>query len=164
MGCSEPTPLVMTWTELKTHISESLRPDPRLLAIYVLIYFSWGVMMNAFGQWAEIARFTYWWQIITCYILYMVPISLLLRKFPWHVQYAYGLIAMGVLEFLGYAFKTSYAFPGNLISHWFGAENFSLAMALFFAAYFPLGNALVASIAKALFKKKPLRERSSATQ
>ena len=129
-----------------------------MIAIYVVVYFLWGVLMNEFGQWASIARFNNWWQIITCYILYMIPISLLLRKLPWHAQYAYGLIAMGVLEFLGYAMKTSYAYPNNLMDQFFGVRNFSLAMALFFAAYFPLGNALVARLFRTVFRKKPIRD------
>lgn len=154
----------MTWTELKTHVRESFQPGWRLILVYIVVYFSWGMLMNAFGQWAEIARFTHWWQVITTYVLFMIPVSLLLRKFPWHVQYAYGLIPMGILEFLGYALKSSYAYPGNLISQWFSVENFSLTMTLFFASFFPLGNALVATIAKSLFKKKEMEDRSSTIQ
>lgn len=102
--------------------------------------------MNWVGQWLEIAKFTYWWQVITCYIFYMVPISLILRGMPFFQQYAYGLVAMGLLEFGGYALETSYAYPNNLLDIAFNERNFSLAMALFFGLYFPLGNALVAKI------------------
>lgn len=107
--------------------------------------------MNWFGQIVEIARFTFWWQVITCYILYMVPISMLLRGLPFHQQYAYGLVAMGVLEFGGYALKTSYAFPNIILDQLFNVRNFSLGMALFFALYFPLGNKLVGKIYNSLF-------------
>lgn len=148
----------MIWTDFRNHVKSSWKVDRRMIAIYVVVYFLWGVLMNEFGQWASIARFNNWWQIITCYILYMIPISLLLRKLPWHAQYAYGLIAMGVLEFLGYAMKTSYAYPNNLMDQFFGVRNFSLAMALFFAAYFPLGNALVARLFRTVFRKKPIRD------
>ncbi|MBL8018768.1 MAG: hypothetical protein JNM27_03805 [Leptospirales bacterium] len=110
--------------------------DKSLILVYVTVYFSFGMIMNQFGAAVEIARFTYWWQVITCYILYMVPISLLLRDLPFHGQYAYGLIAMGVLEFLGYALHTSYAYPNNLLDKFFDVRNFSLGMALFFALYF----------------------------
>lgn len=123
----------------------------RLLLTYVLLYFSWGMGMDAFGQWAEIARFTYWWQVITCYVLYMIPVSLLLRKLVWHMQYAYGMIAMGVLEFLGYWLETSYAYPNNLLDQFFGIRNFSLGMALFFGLYFPLGNWAAQSIARKIW-------------
>lgn len=76
----------------------------------------------------------------------MVPISLLLRNLPFHMQYAYGLVAMGLLEFGGYALQTSYAYPGNLLDQFFGVRNFALGMALFFALYFPLGNWAVQKI------------------
>lgn len=117
--------------------------DKKLIVIYCIVYLIWGMAMNWVGQELEIARFTYWWQVITCYIFYMVPISLLLRGLPFHRQYAYGLIAMGLLEFGGYALKTSYAYPNNLLDQFFSPQNFSLGMALFFALYFPLGNTLV---------------------
>ena len=130
-----------------------LQVDRRLLIIYCVLYFLWGLTMNWFGATVEIAQFTYWWQVITCYLLYMVPISLLLRGLPFHMQYAYGLIAMGLLEFAGYGLQTSYAYPNNLLDQFFGIRNFSLGMALFFALYFPAGNWAVAKIYQALFKK-----------
>lgn len=130
-----------------------LNVDKRLIAIYCVVYFSWGLLMDWFGAQVEIAQFTYWWQVITCYILYMVPVSLLLRNLPIHAQYAYGLIAMCLLEFGGYAFETSYAYPNNLLDQFFNERNFALGMALFFALYFPVGNWGVQKIYKALFKK-----------
>lgn len=117
-----------------------LKVDKKLLLIYCVVYFSWGLLMNWFGAQVAIAKFTFWWQVITCYILYMVPISLLLRGLPFHQQYAYGLVAMGFLEFGGYALETSYAYPNNLLDQFFNERNFSLGMALFFALYFPAGN------------------------
>jgi hypothetical protein len=131
-----------------------LRVDRRLILTYCIVYFAWGMAMNWFGNEMEIARFTYWWQVISCYILYMVPISLLLRKLPFHMQYAYGLIAMGLLEFGGYFFKTSYAFPDNMLDQLFGIRNFTLGMALFFALYFPLGNWAVGKIFGLIFKSE----------
>ena len=70
------------------------------------------------------------------------------------MQYAYGLIAMGLLEFIGYALETSYAYPDNILDTYFGPRNFSLAMTLFFAWYFPLGNWVVGKIYQLLFKTK----------
>ncbi|AYN68122.1 hypothetical protein D1013_12440 [Euzebyella marina] len=131
-----------------------LNVDKRLIAIYCVVYFLWGLLMNWFGAAVEIAKFTYWWQVITCYILYMVPISLLLRNLPFHMQYAYGLIAMGILEFAGYGLETSYAYPNNLLDQFFGIRNFSLGMALFFALYFPVGNWVVGKIYHSIFKGK----------
>ena len=130
----------LTWAKAK------LQVDKRLIFTYCAVYFLWGLGMNWFGATIEIAKFTFWWQVITCYILYMVPISLLLRNLPFHRQYAYGLIAMGLLEFGGYWFETSYAYPNNLLDQFFGVRNFALGMALFFALYFPLGNWVVNKI------------------
>ena len=132
-----------------------LTVDKRLIGIYCVIYFAWGMLMNWFGAEVQIAKFTYWWQVITCYILYMVPISLLLRGLPFHAQYAYGLVAMCLLEFGGYALETSYAYPNNLIDQFFTIRNFSLAMALFFALYFPVGNWAVGKVYRFFFKKVP---------
>ncbi|WP_435579559.1 hypothetical protein [Gilvibacter sp.] len=125
---------------------DKFKVDRRLILIYVLLYFGWGMGMDWFGATVEIATFTYWWQVITVYLLYMIPISLLLRGLPFHMQYAYGLIAMGLLEFGGYALETSIAFPNNILDQFFGERNFALAMALFFALYFPLGNCAVSKI------------------
>lgn len=133
---------------------ERLRVPRSLLLTYCSVYFLWGLGMNAVGTEMEIARFSFWWQVITCYLFYMVPISLLLRGYPWHLQYAYGLIAMGFLEFLGYALETSHAYPGNLLEVLFGIRNFALVMSLFFASYFPLGNWAVGGIHSRLFGNK----------
>lgn len=132
---------------------QQLSVDKKLLLLYVIIYFLWGLGMNEFGSIMEIARFTYWWQVITVYLLYMIPVSLLLRGLPFHAQYAYGLVAMGLLEFGGYYFETSYAYPDNLIDQYFNIRNFSLGMALFFALYFPAGNAFVAYLYRLIFRK-----------
>jgi hypothetical protein len=140
--------------DLIPFIKKQFKVDTKLILIYCIVYFSWGFGMDQFGAWAEIAKFTYWWQIITCYILYMVPISLLLRGLPFHQQYAYGLIAMCFLEFGGYAMESSYAYPNNLLDQFFGERNFALGMAMFFGLYFPLGNWGVGKIYNLLFKKK----------
>ena len=112
--------------------------------------------MDAFGSYIEIAKFTFWWQVITVYLIYMIPISLLLRGLPFHMQYAYGLIAMCLLEFGGYLFESSYAYPDNLMDQYLNIRNFSLGMSLFFALYFPLGNALVGWVYKSILKKHDL--------
>lgn len=131
-----------------------LNVDRRLILLYAVIYFIWGVCMNYFGSYMQIAKFTYWWQIITCYILYMVPISLLLRNLPFHAQYAYGLVAMCLCEFGGYSIRSSYAYPDNLLDKIFSPQNFSLSMSLFFALYFPLGNWAVNKLYNVIFGKR----------
>ncbi len=139
--------------EFITYAKSKLNVDKKLILIYLVTYFIWGMSMDKFGATIEIAKFTYWWQVITVYLLYMIPISLLLRGLPFHMQYAYGLIAMSLLEFSGYALQTSYAYPDNLLDKFFNIRNFSLSMALFFALYFPLGNMLVTKIYITVFKK-----------
>ena len=129
-----------------------LQVDTRLILLYCTVYFLWGLGMNWFGAQIELAKFTFWWQVITCYIVYMVPISLLLRNLPFHTQFAYGLIAMGFLEFGGYAMETSFAYPNNLLDQLFGERTFALGMALFFALYFPIGNWAVGKVYNAMFK------------
>lgn len=131
-------------------LTQRMRVSPKVLIVYLVIYYAWGFLMNEFGRFAEIAEFTYRWQIITCYLLYMVPISLVLRGLPWHQQYAYGVVMMGLLEFGGYALETSIAHENNLLDQVFGIRNFSLGMTLFFGAYFPLGNGLVKWVCRLL--------------
>jgi len=123
--------------------SKIFETEPKLVLIYIILYFCWGVLMHNFGNWAKIARFKYWWQIITCYILYMIPVSLLLKELPWYQQYAYGLFFMGILEVSGYTLKSSIAFDNNILDKIFTERNFALCMTLFFASYFPIGNAVV---------------------
>ncbi|HET8737575.1 MAG TPA: hypothetical protein VFM69_13350, partial [Pricia sp.] len=100
--------------------------DTRLIATYCIVYVLWGMGMNWIGTALEIAKFENWWQVVTCYVLYMVPVSLLLRQLPFHTQYAYGLIAMAFLEFGGYYFGTSFAYPDNFVEQFFGIRNFAL--------------------------------------
>lgn len=131
-----------------------LKVDARLIFVYCTVYFLWGLGMNWLGIQLELAKFTFWWQVITCYIFYMVPISLLLRGLPFHSQYAYGLIAMGLLEFGGYAMGTSFAYPNNVLDQFFGERTFALGMALFFGLYFPLGNWAVGKLYASIFQKQ----------
>ena len=131
---------------------QKLRQTPvSLYLVYLLIYIPWGFGMDYFGTWAEIAKFNNWWQVFTCYGLYMIPISVVLKDKPFLEQYAYGFVAMGLLEFSGYYFETSYAYPNNSIEQTFGTRNFALGMALFFALYFPLGNYIVNKLYARLF-------------
>jgi len=140
--------------EFKQYAKKQFDVDPKLIVLYCIVYFIWGMAMDKFGTVVEIARFTYWWQVITCYIVYMVPISLLLRKQPFHAQYAYGLVTMGLLEFGGYTLRSSYAYPNNLLDYFFSPQNFALGMALFFALYYPLGNWGVGKLYKLIFGKE----------
>ncbi len=138
--------------EFLTYAKSKFNVDKRLILVYIIVYIGAGFIMDKLGAITEIAKFTHWWQVLTVYGLYMIPVSLLLRGLPFHMQYAYGLIAMGLLEFGGYALQSSYAYPDNILDQLFNIRNFSLGMALFFALYFPLGNLLVGKIYAILFK------------
>ena len=135
-----------------SYAKSKLFVDPKLILVYIVIYFAWGLVMNYIGTKSEIARFAQWWQIFTVYLVYMVPISLLLRGLPFFQQYAYGLVAMGFLEFAGYAIENSYAYPDNILDQLFHFRYFSLAMALFFALYFPAGICAVGKIYHQFFE------------
>lgn len=136
------------WKELQL---QRLRIPGRLLAVYMVIYFCAGLIMNSFGKLAQIAEFGHWWQVFTCYVLYLLPMSLLIRHRNVWDQYLFGLLVLAVLELLGYAMGTSIAYPNNLIDRILGERNFTLAMTVFFAVYIPGGNHLVAAVYRALF-------------
>ena len=96
--------------------------------------------MNTIGQVFEIAMFAQWWQVLTCYGLYLIPSSMMGRDRSLFDQYLWGLLVLAGLELCGYAFHTSIAFEGNIIDQLLTERNFSLAMTVFFAGIIPLGN------------------------
>lgn len=136
--------------------------SPKELCIYCILYLAVGAIMNSIGIYFEIVRFEHWWQIITCYALYMVPVSIIIKEYSFFNQYCYGLLAIGLLELAGYTFQTSYVYPNNILAQWFTPYNVTLAMTLFFAVYFPLGNMLVRFIFKKFFNKKSLHKKEEA--
>ena len=147
-----------------TPLLESLRATPRQYALYAAIYAVWGFLNNQLGQVWELARFAHWWQVLTCYVLYLVPWSLFVRKLRVDQQYLYGLLALGVLELGGYSVGSSIAYPGNVFDRLFTERNFSLVMTLMFAGLLPAGNFLVSLAESALFPEpapisEPLSER-----
>src|SRR5688572_24539305 len=101
-----PTTLVRNSAK---RIRNALQASPRQYVIYVLVYAAMGFTMNQIGKWGQIAYFAHDWQVLTCYVLYLVPISLLTRGLPTFRQYAYGVVALVPLEILGYALGTSIA-------------------------------------------------------
>ena len=107
---------------------------------YLAVYLCAGFIMNGIGQWLEIAKFANWWQVISCYGLYLVPASLLVKHRSMFDQYLHGLLFLGLLELGGYTLQTSIPYPNNVIDFLFTERNFALAMTLFFAALLPLGN------------------------
>lgn len=135
-------------------MKEKFKIPKTLFITYLIVYFICGIIMHNIGDYFKIARFVYWWQVITCYLCYMVPISIAIRDKTILDQYAYGVVAIAFLEFFGYALRTSIAFDGNFIEQYFGIRNFTLSMTIFFGTYFPLGNWAVHKIEKMMFAEK----------
>jgi len=133
-------------------LRQNLAVTRRQYQIYLVLYLLWGFTMNSVGKILRIAEFATWWQVFTCYGLYLVPASLLVRRYSLFQQYLYGLLTLAPLELAGYALGTSHAYPGNVLDKVLGERNFTLAMVLFFAAYFPLLNALVSGLHGRLFR------------
>ena len=104
---------------------DRLRQPRRVWCAYILIYIPVGFVMNGIGQWAEIAMFAHWWQVLTCYGLYLIPASLFVSHRSWSDQYLCGLLFLGCLELFGYALETSIAFQGNLIDQTLGAVSYT---------------------------------------
>ena len=136
-------------------LTRRLEVTPRTLALYVLIYLTAGFIMNAIGQALHIAEFGHWWQVITCYGVYLIPCSLFVRGKSSFDQYLHGLLFLGVLEMLGYSFGTSIAHSGNMLDTIFTERNFTLSMTLFFALILPVGNWGVASVEALVFGASP---------
>jgi hypothetical protein len=136
------------WDSLR----QNLAATPRQILLYEILYLGWGFTMNALGKALRIAQFAHGWQVLTCYGLYLVPASLLVRRHGPGQQYLFGLLTLAPLELLGYALGTSLAFPGNLLDRVLGERNFSLAMVVFFAALLPLGNWAVDRLERGLWK------------
>src|SRR5262252_8504644 len=84
-------------------LRERLQATPRQYVLYAVIYFIWGSASDTIGKLLLIAEFRHWWQILTCYVCYLVPVSLLVRKKSILEQYVYGVVALAPLELLGYA-------------------------------------------------------------
>ncbi len=99
-----------------------------LLAAYLPVALVLGLCMNGLGHLLCIAYFKHWWQVVTCYWGYVVPVALLIRTRSAWDQLAWGVVAMVPLELAGYGFGTSVACPGNAVETLFGPRNFSLVM------------------------------------
>jgi hypothetical protein len=134
-------------------VIEQLRSVPgRMWALYAVCYALIGLLNQRLGQFWAIAEFRHDWQILTCYVLYLVPWSLAVRALRPLDQYLWGLLCLSLLELPGYALGTSIAHPGNAIDRLLGERNFALVMVVGFAALLPAGNALMAALARLLFR------------
>lgn len=132
-----------------------LRISPRLFAVYATFYLVWGLVMNSIGHTAQIAWFAHWWQVFTCYVVYLVPMSLLVRDKNWIDQYAYGVVILAPLEIVGYRIGSSIAADNNILDMILGERNFTLAMSVFFGIIPPIGNFVASSLYRKIFGEEP---------
>jgi len=139
---------------METDLFHGVRATRRQLVLYAALYLVWGLSMNGLGKLLRIAEFVSWWQVVSCYVLYLVPASLLVRRHGLFQQYLYGLLALAPLELAGYAIGSSRAYPGNVLDQVLGERNFTLAMVVFFAWILPLGNRAVAGLERLLFAQR----------
>ena len=135
-------------------VRDKLKVEKNVLLVYIVLYASVGFFMNATGKYLQIAEFANWWQVLTSYILYLVPVSLFVREKSFFDQYLYGLFFLALLEIPGYARGTSIAHDNNILDQIFHIRNFSLIMVVWFALFIPSGNWLVKTISGVLFGKK----------
>ena len=133
-------------------VLDRLAVEPEVLGVYLVLYWIAGFANDQLGRSLKIAWFPRRWHVLTCYGLYMVPASLYVRGMHWFDQYLYGLFFLSILEFTGYIFKRASINPKETIwDRVFQRSNLSLGMVIYFAAYLPLGNRLVAFVYKGLF-------------
>jgi hypothetical protein len=130
---------------------QNIAATKRQYYLYISFYLVWGLCMNAIGKYIELACFVSWFQVISCYVLYLLPASLLVRRKSVFEQYLYGLLVLAPLELLGYSLGTSYAYPDNFIDRILGERNFTLAMTVFFGWSLPFGNKVVAGLERTFF-------------
>ena len=121
-------------------IVDLLKADTTTYLIYILLYIPVGFFMNAMGKFFQIGEYAYWWQVLTCYGLYLIPASLLVRRRSYFDQYLSGLLIIAVLELPAYSLGTSIAHPGSILDQYLTPRNYTLFMTVFFASFIPLGN------------------------
>lgn len=103
----------------------------RRVFVTALILLATGVVMNGLGHLLSIGWFKYWWQVVPCYLGYVLPLTLLLRgAASTSAAWRTSILAFIPLELIGYAIGTSVVCDGNLIAAIVGEHNFTLVMVL----------------------------------
>lgn len=123
-----------------------LKTDPTTYLIYILLYLPTGFLMNGLGHFFKIGEYAYWWQVLTCYGLYLIPASLLVRRRSYFDQYLSGLLIIAILELPAYSLGTSIAYDHSILDRYLTPRNYTLFMTVFFAAFIPLGNWTAAKV------------------
>jgi hypothetical protein len=99
--------------------------------------------MNALGHLLSIAWFKHWWQVIPCYLGYVLPLALVVRGSSTWTAWRTSVLAFIPLELVGYALGSSVVADDNIIAVLLGPHNFTLAMVLVVSPTPLLGNAIV---------------------
>jgi hypothetical protein len=147
---------------LSSLLSTLRRTPRRIWILYLVVYCSAGGVLQAASPRLQIAAFYHDWQVLTLYGLFLVPLSILLRGRPWHVQYAYAVTAIAPVDIGGFALGTSIAYPNNIIERAFGPLSFTLVFVIL-AGWMPLlGNLLVARLEGWLFNHRWAPQRALA--
>lgn len=107
------------------------------------VFVALGLMMNGIGHALSIAWFKSWWQVLPCYLGYVLPLAILLRPLPANEQWRWSVLAFIPLELIGYAIGTSVIADDNVIAAVVGPHNFTLAMVLIVTPTPIIGNAIV---------------------
>ena len=123
---------------MRAILVERLRASRSELAVLAVVFLAIGTGMNAFGKWAQIARFRHDWQIATCYLGYVLPMALWIRGLSLPLQYCVCLTLFVPLEVGGYALGSSVAFDGNAFE-FFGMRSFTAVMCAAVALIPPIG-------------------------
>jgi hypothetical protein len=107
-----------------------LRPLRERPLLHVVVFVGLGATMNALGHALHIAWFRQWWQVVPCYLGYVLPLALIVRPLPLLVAWRTSILAFIPLELCGYALGTSVIADDNVIAGVLGSHNFTLAMVL----------------------------------
>jgi hypothetical protein len=116
---------------------------PRTLGASAVVFVALGVVMNGLGHALSLAWFRHWWQVLPCYLGYVLPLALLVRDRPLATAWTTSILAFIPLELCGYALGTSVIADDNVIARLLGPHNFTLAMVLLVSPTPIAGNALV---------------------
>jgi hypothetical protein len=115
----------------------------RRLAVSALVFLAMGFGMNALGHLLSIAWFKHWWQVVPCYLGYVLPLALVVRGSSTWAAWRTSVLAFIPLELIGYALGSSVVADGNIIATLLGPHNFTLAMVLVVSPTPLIGNAVV---------------------
>lgn len=115
----------------------------RRFAVSAAVFLAMGFGMNALGHLLSIAWFKHWWQVVPCYLGYVLPLALVVRGSPTWMAWRTSVLAFIPLELIGYALGSSVVADGNIIAALLGPHNFTLVMVLLVSPTPLVGNVII---------------------